>query len=162
MPDHEPDFLGLPIQNMQPMPDIPAMAPVPSPFQPMPGAMPVSDTAVLSTPVVAAPPPQPIKQLAQFQYLHEGKTYQATIYQDAGGVDISLVKLSGGQWVPSLSRMKHGILGAYLYQAYAKAMADATKAAADKAALALNAPQTVTGTSPVVTGLADPAQANQA
>ena len=53
----------------------------------------------------------------QFQYLHGGKTYQATItHNSMTGYDIALDKWSGASWVPSASRLKFGLLSAFIVQ----------------------------------------------
>lgn len=99
MQDHEPDFP--PIKTVDPASPIQSLPMVPGP----------------GSSLMAPPVPQPSQILSQFQFSHEGKAYLATILNTSQGVSVDLKKAMGSHWAPSYSRLRAGILGAYLYHA---------------------------------------------
>lgn len=114
MPDHEPDFTL--VKPVMPTPDpLTGLAPPVTGFPPMPGVIAAPDPAPVFAPMPTPTPVMtPVQTLFQFSFTHEGKPYLATITNGAMGIDIDLKKQVNGQWVPSISRMRQGILGAYV------------------------------------------------
>lgn len=143
MPDHEPMF-GNPVKEVQPTSDIPPAAPYPpgmipgittpafppTGFQPGPAAgydpgyMPPPPPQYLAPPPPPTMPP-PVTPYAQFTFINEGKHYAATIHKMPGGLTLDLKKFEGS-WKSSVSRLRYGILGAFIAQ---EAIAAAQQAA---------------------------------
>lgn len=95
-------------------------------------------------PINAAPDPaQPsfgtqadVVSAFTFEYKHASKTYRAQItHSQIQGYAIELTKWDGSNWIPSASRLKNGLLSAFIIQqATTQALASAQQTAdADEA-----------------------------